>query len=108
LHESVVSYAIEYFGWETPFGEFFVITPKTTNFRLRLLEPIPFAELHRLSYRWLKLVKPFWSYSTQHLSWKSLFPPQIRGFSGITPQIKSFSDVTPKGTSLAQTTSSGI
>jgi hypothetical protein len=35
LYESIVllkSYAMEYFGWETPFGEFFINNSQKANF----------------------------------------------------------------------------
>ncbi len=112
--ESLKSYGMEYFGWELPLGEFLLITLPKANFNFQ--GQVPFAELHCLSYRWLKSVELFRSYSTQHLSWKSLFPTQNEGVLGhnsphkffgvnvglgITPQIKFFLVWPPKGTSLA-------
>jgi hypothetical protein len=49
-----------------------------------------------LSYRWLKSVELFRSYSTQHFSWKSLFPPQNDGVLGHNSPNKNFCSCDPK------------
>jgi hypothetical protein len=70
---SLKSYAMEYFVWGTPFGEFLIDkSPKSTYQLFYLKGLIAFGELHCLSYRLLKSVELFRSYSSQHLSWKSI------------------------------------
>jgi hypothetical protein len=73
-----------------PLEQFCVIAPPKENFSSLAQIADFFAEMHRLSYGWLKSVKPFRCYLNQHLSLKSLFLPQTEEVWQKNSQITKF------------------